>query len=532
MKFQDKLKLNNRTQLWNEYCGFRDIPLSDYMYIQRRLMEEQMSMWCSCGLGKKILGNKQPKSINDFRRLAPLTTYGDYAEILLSKQADMLPADPIIWIQTTWEGGLRPIKLAPYSRAMLDKYRHNVIAVTMLASSRKHGEINIKKGDRVLYGGAPLPYITGLLPSILDEDIHFEWMPDTNSNSNLSFSQRIKKGFNMAMSGGLDYFFAIGSVASYITDNFGKSAGGAKMRNVSIPIACRYLRQKYLSRRDGKPLYPGKVFNLKGFVCTGTDAKYYKQHLAEAWGVVPIEIVSGTESTMLATENWQHNGMVFFPDSCFYEFIPEDEMKKSLENPSYIPLTCLMDEVHTNENYELVISVLNGGAFMRYRIGDVFHCLSAETGCLPRFSYIDRVPNVIDIAGFTRITESTINEVIRLSHLGIGEWIARKEYDSSGKSYLQMYIELLPEAQMNEVTSVNVLTEQMSTFFKYLDSDYVDLKKMLDMEPLRITVLKTGTMEGYRHSTGRFVPKMNPNNIDMAAIIQYQYPSREEVSCK
>jgi len=42
MKFQDKLKKYTREQLWSEYCGFLDLGLTDYMYIQSRLMEEQL----------------------------------------------------------------------------------------------------------------------------------------------------------------------------------------------------------------------------------------------------------------------------------------------------------------------------------------------------------------------------------------------------------------------------------------------------------------------------------------------------------
>ena len=49
--------------------------------------------------------------------MVPLTEYEDYADILLTKQPDMLPGNPVIWIQTTWEGGKHPIKVAPYTRS-------------------------------------------------------------------------------------------------------------------------------------------------------------------------------------------------------------------------------------------------------------------------------------------------------------------------------------------------------------------------------------------------------------------------------
>lgn len=39
-----------------------------------------------------------------------------------------------------------------------------------------------------------------------------------------------------------------------------------------------------------------------------------------------------------------------------------------------------------------MISVLHGGAFMRYRIGDMYRCLSAGGGALPRFIYLDGCP--------------------------------------------------------------------------------------------------------------------------------------------
>ena len=67
--------------------------------------------------------------------------------------------------------------------------------------------------------------------------------------------------------------------------------------------------------------------------------------------------------------------MVFFPDACFYEFIPESELQRERETENYTPRTCLMDGVSAGESYELVISVLHGGAFMRYRIGDMYHCV-------------------------------------------------------------------------------------------------------------------------------------------------------------
>ena len=191
MRFEDKLKKCSHEQLWQEYCGFLDMSLADYMYTQRRLMEEQIDLWSKSGLGRQMLRGKTPRTIDDLRAMLPLTTYANYADVLLARRTDMLCGEPAVWIQTTWEGGLRPVKLAPYTRSMLDTYRHNLLATMMMATARKKGDFDLKRGDRILYGGAPLPYATGLMPSLFDEDIRFTWLPDSNTNSDLSFSQRI-----------------------------------------------------------------------------------------------------------------------------------------------------------------------------------------------------------------------------------------------------------------------------------------------------------------------------------------------------
>lgn len=42
MTFQQKLKKCSRQQLWKEYCGYFDLSIKEYMYIQLRLMQEQI----------------------------------------------------------------------------------------------------------------------------------------------------------------------------------------------------------------------------------------------------------------------------------------------------------------------------------------------------------------------------------------------------------------------------------------------------------------------------------------------------------
>ena len=119
MRFQEKLHEDSKEEIWNEYCGFLNISVEEFMGIQKRLLLEQMDSWVSSGLGQSILRGKYPRTIEEFREMVPLTPYEDYAPVLLAKQTTALPGEPVLWIQTTWEGGVHPIKTAPYTKAML-----------------------------------------------------------------------------------------------------------------------------------------------------------------------------------------------------------------------------------------------------------------------------------------------------------------------------------------------------------------------------------------------------------------------------
>lgn len=155
MTFEEKLKNQEYDRIWQEYCGFLELDMDAYMGIQNRLLEEQMHMWCKSPLGQKILKGRMPRTIDEFRKMVPLTTYEDYADVLLLKREEMLPDKPIIWIQTTWEGGKHPIKVAPYTKGMLQTYKNNVLTCMMLATSNQKGKFDVEAGDTFLYALAP-----------------------------------------------------------------------------------------------------------------------------------------------------------------------------------------------------------------------------------------------------------------------------------------------------------------------------------------------------------------------------------------
>ena len=531
MSLSEKLQKQQYEEIWSQYCGFLDLKMDEYMNIQKRLMEEQMSLWSKCELGRSILKGKKPQNIQEFRQMVPLTTYDDYADILLRKQADSLPGNPVIWIQTTWEGGKHPIKVAPYTRSMLDTYSNNVIACLLLATSHERGKFEYEEGDKMLYSLAPLPYATGLLPLLLGEQTDIKFLPEVKEAVNMTFSQRNKLGFKLALKKDVELFFGLGSVTYAVSQSLSSMSGSGSLELSSLfkykpHMLYRMIKAKYKCKKEGRPLKPKDLFSLKGFMVAGTDNHCYKDELEDLWGVRPMEIFAGTEPSVVGTETWSRNGMYFFPDSCFYEFIAEADMLRNEENPAYVPPTCLMDEVIPGEKYELVITVLKGGAFARYRCGDVYRCVGLSSRedktQIPRFEYVDRVPSIIDIAGFTRISETGIRNAIQLSKMPVYDWVATKEYNENNRPFLHLYVEVERMAFAQNAISSDILKEVLTTYFKYIDQDYRDLKKILGMDPLVVTILRCGTFDAYKGKTGKKIRHMNPYHYDLMELIRLQ----------
>lgn len=435
-----------------------------------------------------------------------------------------------LWIQTTWEGGKHPIKVAPYTESMLDTFKRNVCACLLLGTSTKRGDFKARSTDTILYGLAPLPYATGLLPLAFEEEIGIEFLPPVKDAVKMSFSTRNKVGFKLGLSKGIDYFFGLGSVTYYVSLSLGKmSSGGGGAISLLKKSPLRFAKivlAKCKCIKEGRELKPKDIFKLKGFMVAGTDNACYKDDLEELWGIRPMEIFAGTEPTCIGTETWSRNGLYFFPDACFYEFIPSDEMEKNLADSSYQPRTVLINEVEEGMSYELVISVLKGGAFMRYRVGDKYQCIDLknkdENIKLPRFKYLDRVPNVIDIGGFTRITENSIDQVVKLSGLKITNYIAKKEFNHNNRPYLHLYVEMDPHAQITQAISIEILREQLSIYFKYVDQDYQDLKKILGIDPLKITIIKAGTFAYYEKNHSHKIKKINPPTLEINELLTIQ----------
>lgn len=513
---REMLRDEDYDKIWKAYLGFLDLSIEEFMEIQNRLLLEQIELLKNCNLGKKLFGRNRINSVEDFRKKVPLTTYEDYAETLLSKKSEDLPSEPLHWVQTTWKGGSGSIKLAPYSKSMVEENTKMFLSSLILSTSKGRGHFNLRNNDKFLYGMAPRPYLTGYAPYILKHHIDFKYLPDTVQAEKLSFKERNVEGFKLAIQNGADLFYGVSSVLVKIGESFSnneKSSGMIMPGNFkqAVKLAKAFWKKNVRKQK----LLPKDLFEFKGIVCGGTDSDTYKSQIEHLFGITPLEIFGGTESAGVATETWSRNGLTFFPDVNFLEFIPESEMKKEENNPGYQPSTVLLDELEPGGIYELVITKLRGGAFIRYRIGDVMKCIGLENKedliKLPQVKYLDRVNNIIDLAGFTRITKQIIGDAIKLADLGIENWTAVKEYGED-RPYINLYFE------NSNNHSLELIRERINEQMKIVDSDYRDVHTMLGYDPLKLTTIRNGSFESFKEEHSKDISKINPDKEDLAIL--------------
>ena len=95
---------------------------------------------------------------------------------------------------------------------MLETVFTNMCVTMMIATGKKKYDFDIKASYHMLYGLAPLPYATGLIPLGLDNQIGVQLLPPAHIANKLSFGVRTKLGFKMGLIHGIDYLFGLGTL--------------------------------------------------------------------------------------------------------------------------------------------------------------------------------------------------------------------------------------------------------------------------------------------------------------------------------
>ena len=514
-------KSGDEGKIWQKYCSFLDLSLREFMEIQEGLLMEQVELVADSLLGKKIMKGQEPGSVEEFRRVVPLTTYEDYEPYIGDCQEDALAIKPDLWAHTSGRGG--GFKWVPYTDQILEKHGDAALAGLILAATNRREEVNIKERDTFLFILAPRPYISGIYAWLFAERYGLRIIPPPEIAEKLDFRERIELGFKMALRNGVDSIGAVGTVLVKMGERFSERTQGMSLSlSMLHPVVLfRLVRALLRSKMQHRVLLPRDLWPAKALTCSGTDANIYKKKLEYYWGKTPHELYALTEAGVVAIQSWAKKGLTCYPFLGFFEFIPEEEWLKSRENRDYQPTTVLLDKVEAGKIYEIVITNFYGMPFLRYRPGDLIKIISMEekeTGIrLPQLIFHARADDLIDLYSIVRLDERTIWQALADTNVSYVEWSAHKEYDENYPN-LRIYIELSKEMK------AEVLERLLHEHLQDISPLYAEAVDEVESNPVRVTLLSKGSFQRYyeeKQKAGVDLAHLKPSHMNAPeAVIQ------------
>jgi hypothetical protein len=532
----DLLREGRKEELWRMCCGFMDLNLEQFMAIQRRLMAEQIEYLKGSSLGRKLMRGAMPSSVDEFRAAVPLTTYGDYIPELTEKMEETLPVQPAQWVRTSGYTGKYAVKWIPMSARYVEELEKLCGAIVMLCMADYRGDMRgMKQHLKVLSTFASPPYASGVIASLLQQAVNCDFLP--SNAAELNFIDKVKKGFAEALDEGLDGFGGLPSVLVTVGEQLKQQSSSMNKKELlgRRRALFRVLKGLLKSRLAGRAMLPRDLWKVRGILGGGTDSAVFKKRVDEMWGRTPLELYAGSEGGIYAVQAWDYSTMTFTPNLNFYEFIPEREHFKWQMDHSYRPKTVLLDEVEAGQCYEVILTNLHGGALTRYRVGDVVRITSLRNEAagiaLPQMVFERRADDLIDIAGFGRLTERVIWEAIETANVPYVDWTARKEVEGD-QAFLHVYL----EPSVTPAPSEKAFTTALYSRFKELDKQYsFNIYSIFGEEeeppedlPLKVTYLSSGSFRRYilkRQNEGADLghlkpPHINPSDAILAALAE------------
>jgi hypothetical protein len=482
-----------------------------------------------------------PETVEEFRQRVPLTTYADYLPELAQNREDVLPAKIARWVRTSGHTGEYDVKWVPMSEDFLVEYQKAAVGIVLFGLCNRRGETSqVKEHLKLLYMVGPPEYASGLGVVLTQQALNYDLLP-SNADEIVSFQEKIQAGFKEALYRGLDGFGGLSSVLVAVGEQLKQQSRRISIRSLlSHPNALfRVTRALVKSKLARRPLLPRDLWSVKLIGGGGADCAVFGKRVEELWGRRPLEAYGGTEGGLYAAQTWDYEGMVFFPNLNFFEFIPEREWFKWQLDHSYQPKTVLLDEVKAGEIYEIVITNFHGGIMTRYRMGDMIKITSLRNEKLnidiPQMVFHSRADELIDITGFGHLTEGLIWEAIEGIAIPYTDWTAHKEVVGD-KPILHLYLELKDDPIVSEQAVATAIYEELikldSVYHYNIYSAYGDPETVLGLKPVVVTFLRQGAFSSYiaqRQAEGAALGHLKPPHVNPSEAVLSQLGTPEVV---
>ena len=187
--------------------------------------------------------------------------------------------------------------------------------------------------------------------------------------------------------------------------------------------------------------------------------------------------LNASEGTFTTTTQLNNPEAVLIPDSMFYEFLP-------IENEGDYSKVVTLDKLEVGKDYEIITTNLSG--FYRYRIKDVVRCIS-KRGKMPVLEYLYRLDQCLSLTG-EKVNEENLRAAAYQTQKDLGiDLIDFSVFADSDASPMK-YVYLMEVANLPEGVTREVLREKLNENFCATDPvlAYKIEKGLLDKTELYI----------------------------------------------
>jgi len=497
--------------LWKKYCSFFEKDFSEQLEYNERKMMEYFDKWKSTKMAKQLC----PKGVEKFEDV-PLTTYEDYpilhefgakvehlsktvpknkGELLwdyyarISKQvAPMLDGWMVdeyeLCLKTSGSGG-EP-KWFVHGKTYLENAMQMGHPMMIFSCSDDWGTTKIKKGDKFLNLGTPLPYGSAvgtmlfeqLLKSVPPTHI-VEGITDIRKKMSLLY-KTIEKGEK------IDFAFGPASVLYLIAKYFTESDNLYRDHYQSMNhgaakciLYLKYLQSKLSGRKYEKA---NEVLPLKGLLITAWDGTIYLEDLRNQFDVEPFNLYAASD-TLLPFMGRPYRKFDFFPNlqNVYFEFLADNGK------------TMKINQLKKNHLYELVVTTF-GSMTLRYRMGDIFRVIDIEDDGMPVFRFESRKIGMIDIYGYFRLSEAIVRDVLHeIGMSATDNWAVTQELHPKERVCILME----KEWDYSEAQAAKRIFESLRRINPDFESYVKDYKIKDPSEILEIEYLRKGAFMRY-----------------------------------
>jgi len=525
-------RVSGGDESWRRYCGFNDLTPFEFMTIQERLLMEQIELMHRSPLGMKLIGQQMPKTVDEFRKMLPFTTYADYAPYIGDAHEESLPEKPLYWVHTSSVQG--SFKRVPWTSRFHEAQLRHILAALILSSATRRGEVHLRPGCRIMALLPERPFVSAHLAFGLRERFSAEAVLPLEMCERLPFRQKVDASLENALSTDVDYIISMASLFMPVEQSFGRMMQEPVLSEL-LPRLHPTVAQRLMNHlttspsNNGSSLTPKDLWRVKGIVMWGADSDTFGRRVSELWGCPLLQLYGSSEAGIAAMQDWDRAAMTFVPDSVFLEFIPMDDSGKVTNWQ-----TVLIGALEEGRLYEPVITSFYGMPFLRYRQGDLLRVVSVDQGKeqqLPKVVFRSRADDLIDLFGIARIVPKTFQAALRLAGIPYGDWSVGKDFEE-GKPVLKLFVEL------DEESHASSLQRRLHRSLMRVDRHYVEATFIMAYNPLRVVPLRRGSFavwaqcEGYGRGAAQssLAPRMNISKVEAEALVQRGAFDRQRAS--